>query len=129
MCTLIIQGSISYLWKTILWTHSSPVRQTKCTEIELPFSSNILRLAMDGHHDKNACLFVCSLMALYAVGCILQAKLLPRNTQPPQSSPSVTIRRHSGTGIAKAKAKPTEYLLQIPVRSTLPLVLLQIKGY
>ena len=40
----------------------------------------------------------------------------------------IYIRHHSGTGIKKAKAKPTEYLLQIPVRSTLPFVLLQIKG-
>ena len=37
----------------------------------------------------------------------------------------VYIRHHSGTGIEKAKAKSTEYLLQIPVRSTLP----SAKGY
>ena len=40
-------------------------------------------------------------------------------------SEDMYIRRHSGTGIEKAKAKSTEYLLQIPVRSTLP----SAKGY
>ena len=41
---------------------------------------------------------------------------------------SIYVRRHSGTGIEKAKAKQTEYLLQIPVRSTLPSSVIRNQG-